>query len=86
MRLHVGNLRWSATDDELRKFFAQAGEVASVEIICDPFSGKSRGFGFVEMPNAEESKRAIEQLNGAEFRGLAISVNEARPRSKMRFE
>jgi RNA recognition motif-containing protein len=81
MRIHVGNIRWSASDGELRAFFARSGEVASVEIVRNPFTGRSRGFGFVEMPNDNEAALAIQQFDGAEFRGLRLRVGQARPRS-----
>lgn len=78
-RLFVGNLPFSATEEELKTMFSEAGEVSSVAIITDKFSGRSRGFGFVEMANDEEADKAIETLNGRELGDRAIVVNEARP-------
>ena len=79
MRIFVGNLPFRATEEELKELFAQVGEVESLEIITDRETGRSRGFGFIEMEE-EAAKKAIEQLNGTEFDGRNISVNEARPR------
>ncbi|HET8709067.1 MAG TPA: RNA-binding protein [Candidatus Saccharimonadales bacterium] len=78
--LFVGSLAYSATDDDLQQFFAQAGNVVSAKVIMDRDSGRSKGFGFVEMGSDEEAKAAIDQLDGKELNGRAISVNEARPR------
>ncbi len=78
-KLYVGNLPFSTTEDDLRQMFVAFGEVATVTIINDKFSGRSKGFGFVEMPNDEEAMKAIEGLNGKEMDGRAIVVNEARP-------
>jgi len=79
MRIFIGNLPFRATEEELRELFAQLGEVESLEIITDRETGRSRGFGFIEMEE-EGGKKAIEQLNGTEFEGRNLSVNEARPR------
>jgi cold-inducible RNA-binding protein len=79
MRLYVGNLPYSATEEELNKLFSAHGTVASVTIISDKFSGKSKGFGFVEIENDEEAKKAIEATNGTDLSGRTIVVNEARP-------
>ncbi|HPC84098.1 MAG TPA: hypothetical protein P5234_11910 [Thermoanaerobaculaceae bacterium] len=81
MKLYVGNLSYQTTEDELRELFAAYGEISSVRIPADPGSGRSRGFGFVEMPSAEQAQAAMEALNGRQFGGRAIVVNEARPRT-----
>ncbi|KKT86309.1 MAG: RNP-1 like protein RNA-binding protein [Parcubacteria group bacterium GW2011_GWC1_45_9] len=78
-KLYVGNLPFSTKEDDLRQMFSQYGEVASATVITDKFSGRSKGFGFVEMPNDDEAMKAIEGLNGKEMDGRAIVVNEARP-------
>ena len=77
-RLYVGNLSFKTTQDELREKFAEFGDVASVSIITDRETGRSRGFGFVEMNQGGEE--AIETMNGQEFAGRTLTVNEARPR------
>ncbi len=82
MNIYVGNLAYSVTEEDLRSAFGDFGEIASVNIIKDKFSGQSKGFGFVEMPSAEEARSAINELNGKEFKGRALSVNEARPRTE----
>lgn len=79
LKLFVGGLSWDTTDDSLRTFFATVGTVTSAKIITDKFSGKSRGFGFVEMSTDDEAKKAIEELNGKTLDGRAIVVNEAKP-------
>lgn len=78
-KLFVGNLSYQATEEDLRELFQQAGTVESVRIITDQFTGRPRGFGFVEMSTKEEGERAIEQLNGRLFRDRNLVVNEARP-------
>lgn len=78
-KLYVGNLPFSATDDSLRQLFAEHGEVASATVIKDKFSGRSKGFGFVEMPNDEEADKAMNAKNGFEVDGRKLTVNEARP-------
>lgn len=78
-KLFVGNLSYQATEEDLRELFQQAGTVQSVRIITDQFTGRPRGFGFVEMATKEEGDRAIEQLNGRLFRDRNLVVNEARP-------
>jgi cold-inducible RNA-binding protein len=80
MRLYVGNLSYSTTETELREMFAGYGEVASLRIITDADSGRSKGFGFVEFASDEHAKAAMTGLNGKEIGGRAIVVNEARPR------
>lgn len=81
MNLYVGNLSYQATEEDLEQAFQAFGEVDSVAIIRDKFSGQSRGFGFVEMPNQSEALAAIAGLAGKEIAGRAITVNEARPRT-----
>jgi cold-inducible RNA-binding protein len=78
-KLFVGGLAWATTEDSLRAFFAQAGTVTSATVIMDKFSGKSKGFGFVEMSSPEEAEKAMNELNGKELDGRAIAVSEARP-------
>ncbi len=78
-KLFVGNLSWSTTDDSLRAFFEQVGAVQSARVIMDKMSGRSRGFGFVEMPNAEEAAKAIADLNEQDLDGRNIRINEALP-------
>lgn len=79
-KLYVGNLPYSATEDSLREFFSQAGNVESAAIITDKMSGRSKGFGFVEMSTDNEAQAAIDTLNGKDMDGRAITVNEARPK------
>lgn len=78
-KLFVGNLDYTVTSDELRDLFSQAGTVVDAVVISDKMSGRSRGFGFVEMSSDEEAKAAIEKLNGSELKTRKINVNEARP-------
>jgi RNA recognition motif-containing protein len=80
MRIYVGNLPYSVTDDELRQTFSEFGELASAEVIKDKFSGQSKGFGFVDMPNNSEADQAIKALNDQPLKGRKLTVNEARPR------
>jgi len=84
MNIYVGNLSREVTEEDLRKLFEGFGQVASVNIIKDKFSGESRGFGFVEMPGRAEAQAAITGLNGKELKGRTLSVNEARPRTERR--
>lgn len=79
--IYVGNLSFDATEDDLREAFSQYGTVDAVNIIQDRETGRSRGFAFVEMNNADEAKNAIENLNLARIAGRAVNVNEARPRT-----
>jgi RNA recognition motif-containing protein len=81
MNIFVGNLSFQVTDAELRAAFEAFGQVASANVIMDKFTSKSRGFGFVEMPNAAEAKAAIEGTNNKDLGGRAIRVNEAQPRA-----
>ena len=80
--IYVGNLSYEATEDDLRSAFEAHGEVSSVAIIRDKMSGKSRGFGFVEMPDKNQAMAAITATNLQEVRGRAITVNEARPKGE----
>ena len=78
-KLYVGNLPYSVTEERLQQHFAQHGSVISARIITDKFSGRSKGFGFVEMSSDEEAQRATTALNGTDFEGRNIVVSEARP-------
>src|SRR6266536_4002909 len=80
-RLYVGNLSFQTSSDDLRDHFAKIGNVESASVVEDRMTGRSRGFGFVEMSTPEEAAAAIEQLNGKEFGGRNLTVNEARPRN-----
>ena len=80
MNIYVGNLSYSSTEESVRQHFAQYGEVSAVRIIQDRETGRSRGFGFVEMPNDEEAKAAIAALDGKDVDGRAVKLNEAQPR------
>ncbi|MDD4029039.1 MAG: RNA-binding protein [Caldisericia bacterium] len=80
MNIYVGNLSYQTTEDELRASFENFGEVSSVRIIQDRNTGRSKGFGFVEMPDEESAETAIAALNGKDFSGRNIRVNEARPK------
>lgn len=77
--LFIGNLPYTVDDTKLADVFAKAGTVVSAKVITDKYSGRSRGFGFVEMSSPEETKKAIEMLNGFELEGRQLVVNEARP-------
>lgn len=79
--IYVGNLSFRATEDDVRSAFSAHGEVSSVNIIMDRETGRSRGFAFVEMPNADEANSAVEAVNGQEIAGRGVTVNEARPRT-----
>ncbi|WP_295540255.1 RNA-binding protein [uncultured Thiohalocapsa sp.] len=81
MNIYVGNLPYSVTEGDLRETFSQYGKVDTVNIITDRFSGESKGFGFVEMGNNSEADAAIKALNGSDFKGRNITVNQARPKS-----
>lgn len=82
MNIYVGNLSYQMSESELRDAFAAFGEVSSVKILMDRETGRSRGFGFVEMPNQSEAETAIAQLNGKDLGGRALRINEARPRER----
>lgn len=81
MNIYAGNLAWEMTEEALKEAFAAFGEVESARIITDKLSGRSRGFGFVEMPNREEAEAAINALNGKDLKGRPLRVNEARARN-----
>ena len=82
MNIYIGNLPWSATEDEIRQLFAQHGDVTSVKIITDPQSGRSKGFGFVEMASDDAGQAAVSGLDGTELGGRKIVVNPARPKGE----
>ena len=82
MNIFVGNLNYGLTEDDLKSIFEEYGELDTVKLITDRFTGKSKGFGFVEMANAEEAKKAIEELNGAEVEGRTMVVNESIEKKK----
>ena len=82
MNIYVGNLPHSVTDDELRELFAEYGEVSTVNVINDKYTGQSRGFGFVEMPTQAEAEEAIKSLNMSDMKGRNLKVNQARPRNE----
>jgi RNA recognition motif-containing protein len=78
-RIYVGGLPFKTTEEEMNALFATYGAVTSAKLITDKYSGQSRGFGFVEMPNDEEAIAAMEKLNGSDFGGRKLTINEARP-------
>ena len=80
MRIYVGGISYSTSSEGLRELFAQAGEVTEATVVEDRYSGQSKGFGFVEMPNAEEARAAITRFSGYNLDGRPLTVNEARPR------
>lgn len=80
MNLYVGNLAYSVTEEDLREAFSEFGTLESVNIIKDKYSGQSKGFGFVEMPDNSEADKAIKGLNGSQLKGRPIKVNQAKPR------
>jgi RNA recognition motif-containing protein len=82
MNIYIGNLSYNVTEDELRDAFTEFGEVSTVNIITDKFTGQSKGFGFVEMPMQSEAEEAIKALNESSLKGRNIKVNQARPRSE----
>jgi RNA recognition motif-containing protein len=84
VNIYVGNLSHETNEDSLREAFEAFGQVESVNIIKDRFSGESRGFGFVEMPSKQEAEKAIEEMNGKDLNGRAVNVNEARPKTNSR--
>jgi RNA recognition motif-containing protein len=81
MNIYVGNLERGVNESDLKEVFQAFGEVATASVIKDKFSGESRGFGFVEMPNGAEAQKAISMLNGKALKGRTATVNEAKPRS-----
>ena len=84
MNIYVGNLSKDLTEADLKAAFEVYGQVESVKIIKDRYSGESRGFGFIEMPSQDEAKEAMDGLNGSELKGSTLKVNEARPRAPRR--
>ena len=82
MNIYAGNLSWSLKDQDLQNLFATHGEVSSAKIVTDKFTGRSKGFGFVEMPNDDQAQAAIAALNGSEVDGRNIVVNESRPKQE----
>ena len=84
MNIYVGNLSSETTEDDLRQAFEAFGQVESINIIKDKFSGESRGFGFVEMPSKDEGQKAIDEMNDTDLKGHTLNVNAARPRADRR--
>jgi len=84
MKIYVGNLSYKVTEEDLQQAFAGFGEVASAKVITDTATGRSKGFGFVEMSNGQEAEAAIQGLNGKEIKGRAINVGQAKPRAEGR--
>ena len=84
MNIYVGNLSYEVTEEDLKEAFEAFGEVETVKVIKDNYTGRSKGFGFVEMPSKAEAQSAIDALNGKELKGRTLNVNEARPRSEGR--
>jgi len=84
MNIYVGNLSYEVTEEDLKEAFQVFGEVDNVKVIKDNYTGRSKGFGFVEMPSKSEAQSAIEGLNGKDLKGRSLNVNEARPRSDSR--
>ena len=82
MNVYVGNLNYDLSEDDLKQAFGEFGEVTSAKIISDRYSGRSKGFGFVEMSSDDEAKAAIEALSGKELNGRTMVVNEARPKTQ----
>ncbi|MEI8033532.1 MAG: RNA-binding protein [Chlorobiaceae bacterium] len=82
MNIYIGNLPYTVSEDDLREAFSQFGQVDTANIITDKFSGRSKGFGFVDMPNDSEGREAIESMNDKDLKGRTIKVNEARPREE----
>ncbi|HVK06144.1 MAG TPA: RNA-binding protein [Armatimonadaceae bacterium] len=82
MRIYVGGISYSTSNDGLRELFAQVGEVSEATIVEDKYSGQSKGFGFVEMPNDAQAREAIAKFNGYNLDGRPLTVNEARPREE----
>ncbi|HRY33797.1 MAG TPA: RNA-binding protein [Bacteroidales bacterium] len=85
MNIYVASLPFKASDDELKELFEEFGEVTSAKVIKDKFTQRSRGFGFVEMSDESDGRRAIDTLNGSDFMGKTLIVNEARPRTEGTF-
>ncbi len=81
MNLYVGNLLFDVTENDLKELFEPFGQVTEIRLIMDKYTGKSKGFGFIEMPSKDEAQKAIAALNGKDMKGRAISVNEAKPKT-----
>jgi cold-inducible RNA-binding protein len=84
MNIYVGNIPRESTEEDVKQAFEAFGQVSTITLIKDRFSGESRGFGFIEMPNADEAQNAINDLNGKDFQGRTLTVNEAKPRTEFR--
>jgi RNA recognition motif-containing protein len=84
MNIYIGNLSQEVTDDDLRQAFESLGNITSAKVIRDRFSGESRGFGFIEMPDKQEAMAAMESLNGSDLKGKKIMISEAKPRADKR--
>lgn len=84
MDIYVGNIAYAVTDEDLRTAFSAFGQVASARVVMDRETGRSRGFGFVEMPNSTEAQAAIDALNGTDLKGRVMTVNQSRPREGAR--
>lgn len=82
MNIYVGNLDFKVNEDDLREIFEEYGTISSAKLITDKFSGRSKGFGFIEMDDESEARKAIEELNGAQLESRNMVVNEARPRKE----
>ena len=81
-KMYVGNIPYNATEEDLRELFSEYGEIESLKIMKDTFTERSKGFGFIEMVNEEDTKKAIATLNGKDFKGNSLTVAEARPQQK----
>lgn len=81
MNLYVGNLLFDVTENDLKELFEPFGQVTEIRLIMDKYTGKSKGFGFIEMPSKDEAQKAVAALNGKDIKGRAISVNEAKPKT-----
>jgi RNA recognition motif-containing protein len=82
MNLYVGNLLFDVTENDLKALFEPFGQVTEIRLIMDKYTGKSKGFGFIEMPSKEEAQKAIAALNGKDIKGRAMTVNEAKPKTE----
>ena len=85
-KMYVGNISFDAKEEDLRKLFSEYGEIESIKIIKDQFTERSRGFGFIEMVDERDAKRAIEGLNGKDFMGKTLTIAEARPQQRRGFQ
>jgi len=81
-KMYVGNIPYNATEEDLKQLFSEYGEIESLKIMKDQFTDRSKGFGFIEMVNEEDAKKAIATLNGKDFKGKSLTVAEARPQQK----